>query len=125
MGWLRHRLGVAPGRRLTAPEAEAPTADDPAPTPLSEEELAAEGGVALPAKEVVSILDLAVDLAAPVDLAVAANANVAAPIDAAVVANAASVDSQAVAVAQQHAIITQNIEGSAEATSDQQSDIQQ
>ena len=65
------------------------------------------------------------DLAAPIDGAVAANANVAAPIDAAVAANVGSVDSDAVAVSQQDAIINQNIEGSAEATSDQQSDIQQ
>ena len=60
---------------------------------LSDEELAAQGVTALPDKEVVSILDLnadvdlAIDAAAPIDLAVAANANVAAPIDAAVGAN--------------------------------------
>ena len=57
---------------------------------LSAEELGRQGATALPDKEVVSILDLnadvnlAVDAAAPIDLAVAANANVAAPIDAAV-----------------------------------------
>ena len=60
---------------------------------LSAEELAAEEGVALPDKEVVSILDLnadldlAIDAAAPIDLGVAANANVAAPIDASASAN--------------------------------------
>ena len=60
------------------------------------EDLAAEGATALPDKEVVSILDLnadldlAIDAAAPIDLAVAANANVAAPIDAAVAANVLS-----------------------------------
>ena len=65
-------------------------------TPLSDEELAAEGGAALPDKEVISLLDLNADLdlgldaAAPIDLAVAANANVAAPIDAAVGANVLS-----------------------------------
>ena len=70
-------------------------------------------------------LDADADIAAPINGAVAANANVAAPIDAAVAANVGSEDSNAVAVSQQDAIINQNIEGSAEATSGQQSDIQQ
>ncbi len=65
------------------------------------------------------------DIAAPINGAVAANANVAAPIDAAVAANIGSIDSNAFAVAQQDAIINQNIEGSATATADQQSDLQQ
>jgi hypothetical protein len=56
---------------------------------------------------------------------VAANANVAAPIDAAVAANIGSVDSDATAVAQQDAIITQDITGNAEASTDQDADIQQ
>ena len=63
------------------------------------------------------------DLAAPIDGAVAANANVAAPIDAAVAANVGSVDSDAVAIAQQDAIINQNIKGDATANADQTSDI--
>ena len=73
--------------------------------PLSADELAAEAGTALPPKEVISLLDLnvdldlALDLAAPIDLAVAANANVAAPIDAAVGANVLSVGSTAQALA--------------------------
>src|SRR4029078_6795693 len=73
------------------------TVSNPAePRPLSPEELAAETGAALPDKEVLSLLDLnadldlALDAAAPIDLAVAANANVAAPIDAAVSANVLS-----------------------------------
>jgi hypothetical protein len=70
-------------------------------------------------------LDGDVGVAAPINGAVAANANVAAPIDAAVAANIGSVDSDAVAVAQQDAIINQNIEGSAEANADQDSDISQ
>ena len=70
-------------------------------------------------------LDGDANIAAPIDGAVAANANVAAPIDAAVSANIGSVDSDSVAVAQQDAIINQNIDGSAEATTDQTSDIQQ
>ncbi len=70
-------------------------------------------------------LDANADIAAPINGAVAANANVAAPIDAAVAANIGSVDSEAIAVAQQDAIINQDITGSAEANSDQVSDIQQ
>jgi hypothetical protein len=70
-------------------------------------------------------LDGDVGIAAPVNGAVAANANVAAPIDAAVAANIGSVNSDAVAVSQQDAIINQSIDGSADATSDQTSDISQ
>jgi hypothetical protein len=72
-------------------------------------------------------VDLAADadIAAPINGAVAANANVAAPIDAAVAANIGSIDSQAYAVAEQDAIISQNIEGEANASADQQSDLQQ
>ena len=72
-------------------------------------------------------VDLAADadIAAPINGAVAANANVAAPIDAAVAANIGSIDSDAFAVAQQDAIITQNIDGEATASADQQSDLQQ
>src|SRR5689334_16127294 len=61
--------------------------------PLTDDELLAEQATALPDKEVASVLDLNADLdlgidaAAPIDLAVAANANVAAPIDAAASAN--------------------------------------
>ena len=75
--------------------------------PLTPEELATEGVTALPDKEVVSILDLAADVdlaidgAAPIDLAVALNANVVAPIDAAVSANLLSDGSSAQALADQ------------------------
>ena len=55
--------------------------------------------------------------------AVAANANVAAPIDAAVSANIGSIDSDAVAVAQQDAIISQHIDGDVAANADQASQI--
>ncbi|HET7326769.1 MAG TPA: hypothetical protein VFJ14_05715, partial [Nocardioidaceae bacterium] len=65
------------------------------------------------------------DIAAPVDGAVAANANVAAPINAGVSANVGSVDSQAVSVSQQDAIINQNIDGAATAVADQTSTIDQ
>jgi hypothetical protein len=100
-------------------------------TPLSREELAAESGTALPDKEVMSLLDLnadlnaALDLAAPIDLAVAANANVAAPIDASVGANVLSVDSQAGAVAHQTVGIEQGISGDAIAHAPQVSAIDQ
>lgn len=99
--------------------------------PLSREELAAEGGTALPDKEVISLLDLNADLdigldaAAPIDLAVAANANVAAPIDAAVAANILSVGSQAQALADQGVVIDQGITGEAVAQGSQDSTIDQ
>lgn len=98
---------------------------------LTPEELEAEEATALPDKEVVSILDLqvdadlALDLAAPIDLAVAANANVAAPIDAAVGANVLSVGSSAQALADQGVMITQDIVGDSTASATQVSDIDQ
>jgi hypothetical protein len=70
-------------------------------------------------------LDADADIAAPINGAVAANANVAAPIDAAVAANIGSIDSQAYAVSDQDALITQHIEGEANASADQQSDLEQ
>jgi hypothetical protein len=101
------------------------------PRPLSAEELAAETGAALPDKEVVSLLDLnadldlALDAAAPIDLAVAANANVAAPIDASVAANVLSVDSTSQSLADQGTIIDQGITGEAVANATQGSAIDQ
>jgi hypothetical protein len=65
------------------------------------------------------------DLAAPIDGAVAANANVAAPIDGAVSANIGSIGSESTAVAQQDAVIQQNIDGDTSATADQTSSINQ
>jgi hypothetical protein len=100
-------------------------------TPQSADELAAEGGTALPPKEVVSLLDLnvdldlALDLAAPIDLAVAANANVVAPIDAAVGANILSFGSTAQSLADQGVQIDQGISGSAVANSAQDSTLDQ
>ncbi len=99
--------------------------------PLTAEELAAEGGTALPDKEVISLLDLNADLnigldaTAPIDLAVAANANVAAPIEAAVGANVLSVGSDAQALAAQGAHIDQGITGEAIAHGAQGSTIDQ
>ena len=112
-----------------------PTFEDPMPdepmTRMSREELADEAGTALPPKEVLSLLDLnvdadiALDLAAPIDLAVAANANVAAPIDAAVSANILSALSNATSLADQDASINQTISGEANAEAPQTSVIDQ
>ena len=99
--------------------------------PVSKDELAAEAGAALPDKEVMSLLDLnadlnlALDVAAPIDLGVAANANVAAPIEGAVGANVLSVGSTDAAVAHQGVNIDQGLTGSAVAHAPQHSDIQQ
>jgi len=96
---------------------------------LSDAELAAQDAAALPDKEVVSILDLNVDLdlaldvAAPIDLAVAANANVAAPINAAAGANILSVGSEAQALGDQGVMIDQGITGDVSADSQQDSGI--
>jgi hypothetical protein len=98
---------------------------------LTADELAGESITPLPDKEVVSILDLtadldlALDVAAPIDLAVAANANVAAPIDAAVGANVLSVGSTAQALSDQGVMITQDIVGDSSATASQDSAIDQ
>ena len=98
---------------------------------LSEAELAAEDGLALPDKEVVSILDLnadldlAIDAAAPIDLGVAANANVAAPIDAAVGANVLSEGSTAQALSDQGALINQDVSADATANAVQDSTLEQ
>jgi len=98
---------------------------------LTQEELAAENSSELPDREAMSLLDLNVDLglsadiAAPIDAAIAANANVAAPIDAAVGANVLSVNSVAIASADQDASITQTLDGVATATAPQTSTINQ
>lgn len=99
--------------------------------PLTDEELMAEQATALPDKEVASVLDLNADLdlginaAAPIDLAVAANANVAAPIDAAASANILSYGSDAQALSSQDAAIDQGITADANADSTQDSVIGQ
>ena len=100
---------------------------------LSREELEAESAAALPAKEVLSVplldlnvdVDLALALAAPIDLAVAANANAALPIDAAVSANVLSAASTSTALAQQGVMIDQLISGEAIAVGNQDSMIDQ
>ena len=98
---------------------------------LTNEDLAGETASALPDREAMSLLDLtadldlALDVAAPIDAAVAANANVAAPIDAAVAANIGSVNSEATAVAQQDSIIIQDLDGTAIANATQDATVEQ
>src|SRR5438067_11203 len=98
---------------------------------LSMAEIEAEEAVSLPDKEVLSLLDvnanvdLGLDLAAPVDLAAAANLNVAAPIEAAASANVLSPDATAVAGAQQQGSIDQGISGSATASAPQHAEVTQ
>ena len=71
-------------------------------------------------------VDASVDGAAPIAGAVAANANIAAPIDAAVAANIGSLGSEATAVADQTAIINQDLDDvTASATAEQDSTITQ
>jgi hypothetical protein len=122
------------GSHRVAPRAVGLTCEDlmtDKPTRMSREELAGEAGSALPPKEVLSLLDLnvdadvALDLAAPIDLAVAANANVAAPIDAAASANILSALSSAQSLADQDAQITQGISGEANAEALQTSALDQ
>src|SRR3954466_12891823 len=95
------------------------------------DEIDAEGATALPNKEVMSLLDvnanvdLGLDLAAPVDLAAAANLNVAAPIEASAAANVLSPDAQAVSEAYQHGSIDQSVTGDATATAPQHATVAQ
>ena len=107
---------------------------------LSREEMDAQDATALPDREAMSTLnpdpslpalpdaalldvdanlDLALDVAAPIDAAVAANANVAAPIDAAVSANVLSADGTSVAQAPQDSLVSQSLDGEANATANQ------
>jgi hypothetical protein len=98
---------------------------------VTPDELAAEGATALPDKEVLSLLDLnanldlALDAAAPIDLAIGANANIAAPITAAVDANVLSPGAVSAADATQAGVIHQGITGDASATAAQHSTIDQ
>src|ERR1700733_1105944 len=98
---------------------------------VSMEEIEAEDAVSLPNKEVLSLLDvnanvdLGLDLAAPVDLAAAANLNVAAPIEAAATANVLSDGAEAVGYAEQHGTIDQGISGTADAVAPQHATVDQ
>ena len=110
---------------------DATTAADPTPAVDAGTSAPGDVGSTVGSAADGNLLNVNVDLngdaniAAPINGAVAANANVAAPIDAAVGANVGSINSDAVAVSQQDAIINQTIDGSATANSDQVSDISQ
>jgi hypothetical protein len=101
------------------------------PNALTQADLDAELGTTLPAKEVMSLLDLNIDidlalaLAAPIDLAVAANLNVAAPIEAAVSANVLSLFSTAASQATQGVMLDQYLSGEAIADAPQDATITQ
>ena len=86
---------------------------------LSAAELEAESATLLPDKQVISLLnldvdlDVALDLAAPIDLAVAANAQAALPVNASVSADVLTIDSASAAQAVQGATINQYLSGEA------------
>ena len=98
---------------------------------LTPQEIEEQQAADLPGREAMSLLDvnadlnLALDLAAPIDAAVAANANVAAPIDASVSANILSVGSQSLASADQDSVVMQTLDGEATATAIQDAAIDQ
>lgn len=107
-------------------------AQKPAKQGLSQEELAEQQASDLPDREAMTTLldldanlDLSLDLAAPIDAAVAANANAAIPLDASVGANVLSINSVAVSSADQDAPITQSLNGIANATATQDAIIEQ
>lgn len=101
------------------------------PTPLSDDEIQQQDASALPDREALSLLDvtadldLALDIAAPIDAAVAANANAALPIDAAVSANIGTLGSTSAAVADQDSLISQSLTGEATATAVQDAVVDQ
>jgi hypothetical protein len=105
--------------------ATAPAAADAAAPAAAVPVASSSGPLDGPLLNVNVNLDGKLDLAAPIDGAVAAQANVAAPIDASAAANVGSIDSVAAASSDQSALITQHITGDASATADQQSTIQQ
>ena len=98
---------------------------------LSAQELQDQQATDLPEREAMSLLDLnadinlALDLAAPIDAAVAANANAGIPVDGAVSANLLSLDSQSLASAGQTSVVQQALHGEANATGTQGADVSQ
>jgi hypothetical protein len=98
---------------------------------LTPQELQGEQAAEMPNREAMSLLDLdatldlALDIAAPIDAAVAANANVAVPLDASVAANVIGIGSKAASVADQDSIIQQTLNGEANATANQDATIDQ
>jgi hypothetical protein len=98
---------------------------------LSDQEIADQQATDLPDREAMSLLDvvanlnLDLNLAAPIDAGVAANANAAVPIDAAVSANLLSVDSETLANAPQTSVVQQTLHGEAIASGNQDATIDQ
>ena len=98
---------------------------------LTQDELQDEQAAEMPDRENMSLLDLdanldlALDLAAPIDAAIAANANVAVPIDASVAANVIGIGSVATSSADQDSILMQTLDGEANATATQTATIDQ
>ena len=113
----RHRPGrdaaAAPDATAAAPDAARDRRADAAPAATAGRRSTATCSTST------SNLDGDLNLAAPIDGAVAANANVAAPIDASVAANVGSVDSVAAAIVPAGRDDQQNIDGDADATADQ------
>lgn len=118
---VAHAPQVSAIDQTAAPADTAPTATDGATSTAADPNGALDG----PLLNVDVNLNGRLGLAAPIDGAVAAQANVAAPIDASAAANVGSVDSVASAVSHQDAVIDQTIDGNASATADQQSSITQ
>jgi hypothetical protein len=98
---------------------------------LSDREIADQQATDLPDREAMSLLDVVADLnldlnlAAPIDAGVAANANAAAPIDAGVSANLLSVNSETLASTGQQSVIQQSLHGDASASATQDAGIDQ
>ena len=98
---------------------------------MSDAEIADQQATDLPDREAMSLLDVVADLnldlnlAAPIDASVAANANAAVPIDAAVSANLLSVNSETLANAPQTSVIQQSLQGDASATANQDAAVDQ
>ena len=105
---------------------------------LTREEMEAEDATALPDREAMSTLpvippvldldvnvDAALDIAAPIDAAVAANANAALPIDAAASANVLSRARRPARPPRRRRSSARRLDGEAIATADQTSDIEQ
>src|ERR1700749_840301 len=125
------QLGGVPGRCSFVSAKEAFNVSKDPQNKVSMDEIEAEDAVSLPNKEVMSLLDvnanvdLGLDLAAPVDLAAAANLNVAAPIEAAASANVLSSGAEAVGYAEQHGTIDQQLSGTAAAVAPQHASVDQ
>src|SRR3954447_8565625 len=101
-------------------------ANKPAKPGLSQDELEAQQAADLPDREAMTTLldlnadlNLALDLAAPIDAAVAANPNPATPLAASARANVVSANSAAVPSSSQEAPISQSLNGIASANADQ------